>query len=332
MKLSIAMASYNGITYLPQQLDSLLVQTVPPDELIVCDDCSEDGTYEILRKFQENAPFPVVISRNKSRIGYAKNFEKVISQCSGDIIFLCDQDDVWFPNKVEKIVSAFDSDENALVVVHDAGIVDDDMKNNGITVAGQLLSIGLSSEYLLLGCCIAFHSKLMPLIIPVPYPIHGHDGWINTLGNVLQCRVFVPEVLQFYRRHDCNTSSQRFTSTQRISRFDVFIDMIAMKNIRVSPEEASLRRLKQIDILVDRIILHRVYIEKCLGLNERYTIVLSELKQVKVDYQSRYAIQRLPYLPRLIIGMKFYLEGGYKRFEGVKSFIRDVLGGSIRGK
>ena len=114
MKVSIALATYNGAKYLKQQLDSFQAQTCLPDELVVCDDCSKDNTVEILEEFKETASFIVIIIQNESNLGYTGNFEKAISLCSGNLIFISDQDDVWFNNKIEtidgniKIVPPFD--------------------------------------------------------------------------------------------------------------------------------------------------------------------------------------------------------------------------------
>ena len=99
MKASIALATYNGERYLQEQLNSFLHQTRLPDEIIACDDCSTDRTMDILESFAISALFAVYIYRNAINLGYTKNFERAISLCSGDVIFLSDQDDVWFPKR-----------------------------------------------------------------------------------------------------------------------------------------------------------------------------------------------------------------------------------------
>src|SRR5262249_10160572 len=104
-KISIALCTYNGAKYLSSQLESYLAQTCLPDEVVVCDDCSQDETVTILNDFAIRAPFPVRILVNDQNLGSTKNFEKSISLCSGEIIFLSDQDDVWMPNKIERVSS-----------------------------------------------------------------------------------------------------------------------------------------------------------------------------------------------------------------------------------
>jgi len=101
--LSVAMCTYNGEQYLQEQLDSIIAQTRLPNEVVVCDDGSTDATLQILDEFQETAPFPVRIYRNGTRLGPTKNFEKAIKLCSGNVIALSDQDDVWMPHKLERL-------------------------------------------------------------------------------------------------------------------------------------------------------------------------------------------------------------------------------------
>ena len=101
---SIALATYNGEKFLQRQLDTLAAQTRLPDEMAVCDDGSTDGTLEILRQFAETAPFPVRIFQNLKNLGPGRNFRKAFSLCEGDVTFFCDQDDVWFPEKLETLV------------------------------------------------------------------------------------------------------------------------------------------------------------------------------------------------------------------------------------
>ena len=100
MKISIAMATYNGARFLPEQLDSFSRQTRLPDELVVSDDGSQDETVAILEEFRARAPFVVRIVHNSERGGHAQNFGFALSHCTGDLISISDQDDVWKPEKI----------------------------------------------------------------------------------------------------------------------------------------------------------------------------------------------------------------------------------------
>jgi len=104
--VSVALCTYNGAAYLGEQLDSIVAQSRPPDELVVCDDGSTDGTVGLLQAFVPEAPFPVRLYRNERNRGFAKNFERAISLCTGDFIALSDQDDVWKPEKLARLATA----------------------------------------------------------------------------------------------------------------------------------------------------------------------------------------------------------------------------------
>ena len=102
-KVSVVLATYNGEKFLPDQLASLVSQARKADETIVFDDCSEDATGQMLRTFEmENTG--VRLHLNEKNLGFRKNFHEALRACSGDLIFLCDQDDLWMPDKIEKMV------------------------------------------------------------------------------------------------------------------------------------------------------------------------------------------------------------------------------------
>src|SRR4051794_13032642 len=107
MKFSIAMTTFNGERYLREQLDSLSAQDRLPDELVVCDDGSSDGTLEMVRAFAASSPFEVRLVENDERLGVTGNLEKAISLCDGELIALCDQDDVWRSDKLQRLEQMF---------------------------------------------------------------------------------------------------------------------------------------------------------------------------------------------------------------------------------
>jgi glycosyltransferase involved in cell wall biosynthesis len=117
LKLSVAMATYNGERFLEEQLFSIARQIRLPDEMVVSDDGSNDGTIDILERFATSAPFPVRVYRNIKPLGYGDNFLKAASLCHGDLIAFSDQDDVWLENKLANSLSFFD-DDDVLLSVH----------------------------------------------------------------------------------------------------------------------------------------------------------------------------------------------------------------------
>jgi len=110
------LCTYNGELYLREQLESIFKQTRLPDEIIVCDDCSVDSTLKILDEFRKIFPVPFKIYVSKKTLGVSKNFERAISLCTGDIIVLSDQDDVWMPETIKKVIEVFNNNKDCSYV------------------------------------------------------------------------------------------------------------------------------------------------------------------------------------------------------------------------
>ncbi len=125
MTTSIVMCTYNGAKFIEKQMRSLLQQTMLPDEILVCDDGSTDGTLEIIRKMQSNALVPIQIECNKEHLGVTKNFVRGMLQAKGDIIFCADQDDIWMPHKIATIVHYFEQNFDKKVVFTNVSLIDE---------------------------------------------------------------------------------------------------------------------------------------------------------------------------------------------------------------
>lgn len=133
--VSVALCTYNGEKYITEQIKSILEQSTPVDEIVICDDGSTDNTISILEDIKQSSPTNIIIHRNKNNLGVCANFEHAISLCKGDIIFLSDQDDIWNPNKVKTIVSWFETHPQKLVVFTDATLItenDNELSNKSL--------------------------------------------------------------------------------------------------------------------------------------------------------------------------------------------------------
>lgn len=129
MKISVAMASYNGEKYIAQQLDSIRAQTRPVDELAVVDDRSTDGTLRVLEEYRDAHPgFPLHIFQNRTNLGYMKNFRVAAHQVSGDLVLFCDQDDIWMEDKVETLAGIMEKNPDALAVASSFDLIDGEGK------------------------------------------------------------------------------------------------------------------------------------------------------------------------------------------------------------
>lgn len=128
MTTSVAMCTYNGAQFIEEQLRSIIDQTIPVGEVVVCDDRSTDETLVIIEKIAKETSIPIRIYINETNLGCVANFEKAISLCNGEVIFLSDQDDIWMPNKVEVITRWFDQHPTMNVVFGDAILIDEQGK------------------------------------------------------------------------------------------------------------------------------------------------------------------------------------------------------------
>lgn len=121
---SVALCTYNGERYIREQIESIINQTMPVDEIVVCDDGSTDDTIQIIEKLRSETDITLRVFKNEEKLGVGKNFQKAVDLCKGNIIFLSDQDDVWLPNKVETISSFFEKNNQIDVVFTDAELID----------------------------------------------------------------------------------------------------------------------------------------------------------------------------------------------------------------
>lgn len=124
--ISVALCTYNGERYIEEQLLSIIHQTEKVDEIVVCDDCSVDNTIKRVEQIAvEHPEIKFNINVNEQNFGVTKNFEKAILLCQGDIVFLSDQDDEWYPNKVASIVRWFENNSQKSVVFSNAELINE---------------------------------------------------------------------------------------------------------------------------------------------------------------------------------------------------------------
>lgn len=124
--ISVALCTYNGEKYITSQIESILNQSLPVDEIVVCDDGSSDSTLDILNAIKDSCAIKIHIHQNKTNLGVCANFEQAISLCQGDVIFLSDQDDIWEQNKVQTIVYWFNQNKDKSAVFTDAKLITED--------------------------------------------------------------------------------------------------------------------------------------------------------------------------------------------------------------
>lgn len=217
MLMSVAMCTYNGADFLPAQLVSIAEQTRTPDELIICDDASTDQTRSLLESFARTSSIPVSLYFSDQNTGSVKNFERAIRLCTGDVIALSDQDDVWHAEKLALIEQEFQRNPAVGLVFSDAELVDESLKplNRRVWEAvgfdahkQKLIRSGKSLDVLITGWTVtgatmAFRSAYVKLALPIPTNIAMiHDGWIAlTIAAVAEV-AFIEQPLIKYRQHE----------------------------------------------------------------------------------------------------------------------------------
>ncbi len=209
--VSVAMCTYNGARYVREQLQSIARQTLAADELVICDDGSQDQTLEMVAEFAAGLALRVRLERNSHALGCTGNFERAIRLCSGDIIVLADQDDVWRADKLAVIAHTFARHPAAGYVFSDAEMVNEAGRWLGFSlwealgfdprrfVPSQQVEM-LLKRNVVTGAAAAFRSSLRDRLLPIP-PAWRHDYWIALLGSIFSFGVPIAERLFLYRRH-----------------------------------------------------------------------------------------------------------------------------------
>jgi glycosyltransferase involved in cell wall biosynthesis len=227
--VSIALCTYNGAKFLSQQLDTLVNQTYQPLEIIAVDDCSTDDTFAILAEYAGRYP-NFKIYRNEVNLGFTENFEKAVKLCTGDLIALCDQDDLWDPKKIELQVNALN---DHVLIYHDSEFIRDDGTSMHKKMS-ELMNFyrGGDPEVFLFFNCISGHSMLMKReLIDDALPLkpgYFHDWWLAYVATNIGTIDFIPQRLVKYRQHEKSDTNilrlereknaYMFSSVQKIER------------------------------------------------------------------------------------------------------------------
>jgi glycosyltransferase involved in cell wall biosynthesis len=319
MAVSVAMCTWNGSAYVEAQLRSIVEQTRQVQEILVCDDKSADSTVDVVRRFARTCPVPVRIEVNESNLGYRLNFSRAMSLCTGDIILLADQDDVWHPTKVARMTEVFDRRPDVDLVFSDAELVHEDLSPVGYTIwqsiefhsgrqrmvrEGRFLQL-LMSRNVVTGATAGIRSRIRDLVLPVPGK-WVHDAWIATMVAATGTAEFVEEPLILYRQHSAQqlggkrlTFSQRYALARRMNE-PYFLDL-------ATDFAYAKQRLESFPHMV------------------RFPGAL-ELIQGKVEHSRfRAAVKQngFRYLPRVAGEL---LRGAYHRYSlGVFSAVQDLL-------
>ena len=212
-RISVVLCTYNGSRYLREQLSSVAQQTLTPAELVVCDDQSTDDTMAMVREFASSASFPVRVNENSQRLGSTRNFDQAIGLAAGECIALCDQDDRWAPDKLERLSGVLAENPTADGVFSDAELLDENSKSIGLSLfTKHRFNARKQREFLknptamllkhdvVTGSTLMFRSSVRNYSLPIPAS-WVHDGWLAWMIASHSRLALTTETLTAYRVH-----------------------------------------------------------------------------------------------------------------------------------
>lgn len=233
MKKSVAIAAYNGEGFISEQVLSILPQLDAGDEVIVSVDPCTDKTLSALNVLASvDSRLKIIEGRGE---GLIKNFENALSRCTGDVIFLSDQDDVWKHDKVSVVMEHFKN--GADLVLHNCSVTDTllNVKQESFfslngSAKGFLKNL-IKNSYM--GCCMAFRKEILDMCIPFPDKIPMHDQWIGLVAERCGAQIELEDKpLILYRRHEDNASQTGIKHASVFKMIKWRLNMIsALKNV-----------------------------------------------------------------------------------------------------
>lgn len=317
--VSVAMATYNGAAFLKEQLDSIYAQTYKNIEVIVCDDCSHDDTVKILQEYQEK--FGLKYCINDTRLGFVKNFEKAIRQCKGDFIALCDQDDIWLPEKIEVLLSLINGKQlicsDLILMNSDKDITDYSLYNHTcLQFYNENQFKYLVHSNFVVGCTALFTKELKKHILPFPQDIPYHDWWIALVAAAKGGIVFCPKPLVQYRYHG-NNNSQTGKKMLVISIFDKIKEVNKKLNSNYYVEKSNwLKNIKNNSAFTHE---QKQYIESMINVYEGIFAKKFPVKATLYAFKNRnYMFPRRGPVKRIVFTLGIICAGVIGKLSFVK--------------
>ena len=322
LRLSIVMCTYNGAAYLQAQLDSLLAQACLPDEIVISDDASTDASMTMLDAFALRAGdrgIEVRVSRHPSNVGFVDNFSSALRQATGDVVFLCDQDDIWRADKLAVMAARFAQDPDLLLLHSDARLVDAQGRPLNCSMfealqmtaqEKQAIHDGRAFEVVMrrsfvTGATAAMRREVIGLALPIAAG-WIHDEWITAVVSAVGKMDFVDAPLIDYRQHDGNQIGARKRTLAM-----KWQDLILPRGTFLADEAARLRRLEMF-------LMRASFFDGAARS--------AQVTHKRAHFERRVAIGRLPRYRRAIPVLREARAGDYRRYgTGARSMLRDLL-------
>lgn len=213
-RVSIALAVYNGGKYLKEQIESLMCQTMPFDELVICDDCSVDDSVAIIETYSAKDP-RIKLFRNDENLGFRRNFEKALSLCRGDYIALCDQDDIWTETHIATLLGEIG---DSMLVAGGSELIDSEGNRTGQTLAHMknfdrtaidniaIFKFVVYYQNPFQGASMMLQREFLQKALPIPSNVKYHDVWFTHMALLMNGFRFIKTPVTYYRIHGENAS------------------------------------------------------------------------------------------------------------------------------
>lgn len=221
-ELTILMATFNGADYIGRQLDSLIGQTYRDWQLVIHDDGSTDNTLHIVNDYCVKDPRITLMADGILNQGAARNYLHLLNETTAGLYAFCDQDDIWLPNKIERMVDAISQHQQPALVYANAYFYRSDnvLSRKTTTIHPKVLRDTLFFNSGIQGCSVMINAQLLALLKPFPAQVVMHDHLLTMGAAVFGTINYIDEVLMWYRQHDRNvTGSQQVGHITKVRSF-----------------------------------------------------------------------------------------------------------------
>lgn len=320
------MAVYNGEKYLPAQLESFAKQTRLPDEIVVSDDGSTDGSVELLRTWGESHPeLGLRILEGRGPGNYSGNFERAFAAVTGDLMFPSDQDDVWLPEKLAVMSAVMERDPKAMVAIHDTEITDSELRPVGQLKMARQSMLGGAMQKHTDGMASAVRVPFLRLCTPLPQNF-SYDMWLHHCALSLGVKRLVDQPLAYWRRHS-NAASASFIQNSSGSKGWFALNAghirFAARNDRDGRD--LLRTIEKAHQTYDWLNKNTNAIFDVGVLPSAVQHLETELLSLITVSRKRMEIRGRNRALRILPVVKLFRAGGYRKFRGLHAAVKDVF-------
>lgn len=327
-KVSVALCTYNGEKFLFEQLKSIASQNYPVYEIIIIDDNSNDDTVKVIKKFQISNNINIKIIRNKKNIGVIKNFESAILKCTGDYIAFCDQDDIWKPQKIERIIAQFLKNTECGYVFSNASLIDEKgnaekgslwesigfvlNKINKYNESNEQIQFMLNGGHFVYGMTMVFRAKYREQILPINSNSLEctHDTWTSLFLSIIGKKgIAVDELLVEYRQHD----KQMFGAGKKNEKIQL---LNQLKKLKLSINDNKIKSFNNLSIAVKQ-----DNNSKFININS-----INFLDQMVIHLQNRSEIAKKNRIIRIYMVAREIFSGRYNKYSSsFMSALKDII-------